>query len=95
MLFDGVIKLIPLEIVIQTNAELGYSSTPALIRVLGLVGLACTILYAFPRTAVLGAVLLTGYMGGAIASQLRIGSPLLTHVLFGFYLAVFAWGGFI
>ena len=93
MLFDAVIKLIPLDIVIQTNAELGYKSTPALIRSLGLIGLACTILYAYPRTAVFGAILLTAYMGGAIASQLRIGSPFFTHVLFGAYLAVLAWGG--
>ena len=93
MLFDGAIKLVPLDIVIQTNAELGYKSTPSLVRSLGLLGLACTALYAFPRTAVLGAILLTAYMGGAIASQLRIGSPIFTHVLFGAYLAVLAWGG--
>ncbi len=47
----------------------------------------------FPRTAVLGAILLTAYMGGAIASQLRIGRPIVTHVLFGVYLAVLSWGG--
>ena len=93
MAFDGVIKLIPLDIVIKTNAELGYKSSPELVRALGLLGLACTALYAFPRTAVLGAILLTGYMGGAIASQLRIGSPIFSHVLFGAYLAVLAWGG--
>ena len=93
MLFDGVIKLIPLDIVVQTNAELGYKSTPALLRGLGLLGLACTLLYAFPRTAVLGAILLTAYMGGAIASQLRVGNPAFTHVLFGVYIAVLAWGG--
>src|SRR5690606_12844042 len=86
MLFDGVMKLIPLDVVLQANAELGYRSAPALVRALGLIGLGCTILYACPRTAFLGAILLTGYMGGAIASQLRIGSPLLTHVLFGAYL---------
>ena len=93
MLFDGAIKLVPLDIVIQTNAELGYKSSPALVRGLGLLGLACTALYAFPRTAVLGAILLTAYMGGAIASQLRIGSPVFTHVLFGMYLGVLVWGG--
>jgi hypothetical protein len=93
MLFDGVIKLIPLDIVIQTNAELGYSPSPVLIRSLGLIGLTCTLLYVYPRTSVLGAILLTAYMGGAVASQLRIGSPIFTHVLFGVYLAVIAWGG--
>ena len=93
MVFDGVIKLIPLDIVIKTNAELGYQSTPELVRGLGLLGLASTALYAFPKTAMIGAILLTAYMGGAIASQLRIGSPLFTHVLFGVYLTVLAWGG--
>ena len=91
MVFDGVIKLIPLDIVIKTNAELGYQATPELVRGLGLLGLACTALYAFPKTLMIGAILLTAYMGGAVASQLRIGSPLFTHVLFGVYLA--AWGG--
>jgi hypothetical protein len=95
MLFDGAIKLVPLDIVIHTNAELGYKSTPALVRGLGALGLACTALYAFPKTAVLGAILLTAYMGGAIASQLRIGSPLFTHVLFGVYLAFLVWGGLV
>jgi hypothetical protein len=60
---------------------------------LGVLALICTALYALPRTAVLGAILLTGYMGGAIASHLRLGDPLFTHILFGVYLAVLAWGG--
>jgi hypothetical protein len=51
------------------------------------------VLYAFPQTAVLGAIVLTGYMGGAMATHLRIGSPLFSHVLFGFYLGVLIWGG--
>ena len=55
--------------------------------------LACTILYAVPRTAVLGAILLTGYLGGAVATHVRVGSPLFSHVLFGVYLGVMFWGG--
>jgi hypothetical protein len=64
-----------------------------LMRGLGLVALICTALYAWPRTAVLGAILLTAYMGGAVATHLRIGNPLFSHMLFGVYLAVIAWGG--
>jgi hypothetical protein len=50
-------------------------------------------LYAFPKTAVLGAILLTGYLGGAVAAHARLGDPLLTHDLFGVYLGLFVWGG--
>jgi hypothetical protein len=60
---------------------------------LGVIGLVSTALYALPRTSVLGAILLTGYMGGAIATHLRIGSPLFSHTLFGVYLGVLLWGG--
>ena len=93
MLFDAGAKLVPLDVVIRSTAELGYPATPALARTLGVVGLVCTALYAFPRTAVLGAILLTAYMGGAIATHVRVGSPLFSHVLFGVYLAIIGWGG--
>lgn len=93
MLFDAGIKLVPLDIVIKSTAELGYPPSPALARGLGIVALLCTALYALPRTAVLGAILLTAYMGGAVATHLRVGNPLFTHMLFGVYLAVLAWGG--
>ena len=53
----------------------------------------CVVVYLIPRTAILGAVLLTGYMGGAIATHVRVGSPLLTHVLFPIYVAMLLWGG--
>ncbi len=79
LLFDGLIKLPPLEIVITTMNELGYPATDSFARFLGVVTLACTALYAWPRTALLGAVLLTGLFGGAIATHLRIGSPLFSH----------------
>ncbi|NWN13565.1 DoxX family protein, partial [Escherichia coli] len=64
-----------------------------LYRELGLILAICTLLYAVPRTAVLGAILLTGYLGGAVAMHFRVGSPLLSHTLFGGYLGVIAWGG--
>ena len=93
MLFDAGMKLVPLDIVIKTTAELGYPSSPDLARGLGIVALICTALYTFPRTAMLGAILLTAYMGGTVATHLRVGNPLFTHMLLGVYLAGLAWGG--
>lgn len=93
LLFDGLIKLPPLEIVTTTSKEIGLPATESFARFLGIVTLACTALYAWPRTALLGAVLLTGLFGGAIATHLRIGSPLFSHTLFGVYLGVVVWGG--
>jgi len=93
MVFDGGMKLVPFDVVIKSTAELGYPSSPDLMRGLGVVALMCTALYAWPRTAVLGAILLTAYMGGTVATHLRVGNPLFSHMLFGVYLAVLAWGG--
>ncbi|MBB3287766.1 MULTISPECIES: DoxX family protein [Rhizobium] len=93
LLFDGVIKLVPLPVVTETMAGLGYSADPALAQLLGIITLGCAILYAIPRTSVLGAILLTGLLGGAIATHLRVGSPIFSHLLFGVYLGVMAWGG--
>lgn len=93
MIFDGSIKLPPLDIVLQTSADIGLPATPAFARGLGILGLVCTALYAWPRTSILGAILLTGYLGGAILTQLRIGNPLFTHLFFGVYLGLIMWGG--
>jgi hypothetical protein len=93
MLLDGGMKLVPFDVVIRSTAELGYPASAAFARGLGVLILICTAIYALPRTSVLGAVLLTGYMGGAVATHLRAGSPLFTHVLFGVYVAMLAWGG--
>jgi len=93
MLFDGAIKLPPLPIVTESMGHLGFFATPELARGLGILGLVCTLLYAWPRTAILGAILLTGYFGGAMATHLRAESPLFSHLLFGFYLGVMTWGG--
>jgi hypothetical protein len=90
LLVDGAIKLVPWPVVTET---IGYGSSEALARTLGLITVACTILYAIPPTSILGAILLTGYLGGAMAAHLRIGSPLFTHTLFGFYLGLMVWGG--
>jgi hypothetical protein len=91
LLFDGAIKLIPLDIVVQTSEALGIPADLA--RTLGVLTLAATILYAIPATSVLGAILLTGYLGGAIYVHVRAGSPLFTHTLFGVYLGLMIWGG--
>src|SRR5258708_10616159 len=91
LLLDGAMKLIPLDVVIKASEPLGIPGDLA--RTLGVLTIVCTLLYALPRTAVLGAILLTGYLGGAIATHLRVGDPLFTHVLFGAYLGLLVWGG--
>jgi hypothetical protein len=93
MIFDGVIKLPPLDIVTQTMVQLGWPADPNVARMLGIIGLISTALYALPRTSVLGAILLTAYMGGAIATKVRLDSPLFSHTLFGVYLGIILWAG--
>ena len=93
LLIDVTMKLLALPIILETTAQLGYPSTAALAHTLGIILLVCTVLYVYPRTSVLGAVLLTAYLGGAVATHVRIGSPLFTHILFGVYLSVLLWGG--
>jgi hypothetical protein len=93
LLLDACMKLVPMTPVIESMRELGFDSTVALARDLGLLLLGCTLLYALPGTAVLGAVLLTAYLGGAIALQLRVGNPVFSHLLFGLYLGVMLWTG--
>ena len=93
LLMDAVMKLLALPVVLSSTGQLGFPGTEQFARDLGAVLLVCTLLYAWPRTAVLGAILLTGYLGGAIAAHVRIGSPVFTHVLFGAYVALFVWGG--
>ncbi len=91
LLVDGGIKLIPIEAVITTSRELAIPEHLA--RTLGVLTLVGTLLYAWPRTSVLGAIFLTGYLGGAIYVHVRAGSPMLSHTLFGVYLGLLIWGG--
>jgi hypothetical protein len=93
LLMDVAMKLLALPIVLTSSAQLGYPGTPAMAHTLGLLLLVCTALYLYPRTAVLGAVLVTAFLGGTVATHLRVGNPLFTHTLFGVYLALFLWGG--
>src|SRR5215510_4704228 len=91
MLMDAAMKLMRLPIVLETTVQLGWPAHSAM--PLGILLLVCTVLYGVPRTSALGAVLLTGYLGGAIATHARIGSPLFSHTLFGVYLGVLLWAG--
>ena len=93
LLFDGAIKLLPLQVVTETMDKMGWGAGEGLARSLGIITIACTVLYAMPPTSILGAILLTGYLGGAIASHVRIDSPLFSHSLFGLYLGLILWGG--
>jgi DoxX-like family len=88
MLFDATVKLLRLPAALEGTIRLGY---PASVVVpIGVVGLACIVLYLIPRTAVLGAVLLTGYLGGATATQVRVQDP---WFIFPVFLGILAWAG--
>lgn len=91
LVFDAVMKLVKPAFVVEATVRLGYSSD--VIRPLGCILLVSTVLYALPRTAVLGAVLLTGYLGGAVATHVCAADALFSHVLFPVYVALLAWGG--
>ena len=93
MLFDSIIKVILIEPVVVSMKQLDYPVSTA--RGIGVMEMVITALYVIPRTSTLGAVLLTGVMGGAIATHLRVGDPLFSHVLFGVYLGAIAWAGLI
>jgi hypothetical protein len=91
LLLDGTMKLMPLQIVIDTSQQMAIPLD--IIPTLGVLTLAGTLLYACPRTSVLGAIILTGYLGGAIYAHFRLADPLFTHTLFGVYLGLLIWGG--
>jgi hypothetical protein len=88
---DGAMKLANLAPVAQTMGPLGWPTDSATIQMLGLIQAGSLALYLWPRSSVLGAILLTAYLGGAIATHARIGSPLPSHTLFGVYVGVFTW----
>lgn len=91
MLADSIFKFIQPAEVVQGTVDLGYATHH--IAIIGMLGLLSILLYAIPRTAILGAILLTGYFGGAIATHLRLDNPLFSHTLFPVYLGILAWGG--
>jgi DoxX-like family len=91
LLFDSVTKLLQLQAVVDATAQMGFPVWT--VPVIGGTLLVCLVLYLVPRTAVLGAVLLTGYLGGAVCAQLRIEAPLFANVLFPVYTGVLVWLG--
>lgn len=84
-------KLLRLPVAEETMAQLGWPAGYAFM--IGLIELGCLVLYLVPRTAVLGAVLMMGLLGGAMATQIRVDNPLFSHILFSLYLGLFMWGG--
>ena len=90
---DAVGKLAVPELMIANSPPLGLPADPAFHRLLGAILAICVVLYAWPRSSVLGAILLTGFLGGAVATHLRVGSPLASATLFGVYLGVILWAG--
>ena len=91
MLFDSIMKFVKPPEVIEGAAALGFGEQH--LPVIGALGLISTLLYAFPRTSILGAILLTGYFGGAVATHLRLNNPLFSHTLFTVYFGILVWGG--
>ena len=91
LLVDATVKVLELPPAVEGTTQLGYPASVVL--GLGMLQLACLVLYLVPRTSVLGAVLWTGYLGGAVATHVRVGNPLFTHTLFPIYVAALLWGG--
>ena len=92
LLMDAGMKLMALPMVLQADAQLGYPATAGFAHLLAAMLLISTLLYVLPRTSVLGAVLLTAYLGGAVATHLRHGDPVFSHTLFPIYVGVIIWG---
>ena len=89
--FDIVIKVLRLPMAVEATTQLGYPD--AAVQVIGIIEAVCLGLYLWPKASLLGAVLWVGYLGGAIATHLRVGSPLLSHALFPIYIGVVLWLG--
>ena len=89
LMIDGAIKLVPWPIVTETMDRMGYGSSETMARSLGLITIVCTVLYSIPPTSILGAILLTGYLGGAVLTNLRVGEAIFPPILIG----VSIWGG--
>jgi hypothetical protein len=89
LLFDAVTKLMGVPDVLRATEQMGFGDSA--VPVIGSVLLVCLALYLIPRTAILGAVLLTGYLGGAVCAQLRIDAPLFSTMLFPVYFGIVVW----
>ena len=84
-------KLLNMTVAQENLTQLGWPS--GYLLMIGLIELTCVVLYLIPRTALFGAVLMMGLLGGAMATQIRAGNPLFSHILFSIYLGLFMWGG--
>lgn len=93
LLFDATLKLLRATPAMETTVQLGYPAS--VVFGLGVLELACLIVYIVPAVSVLGAILLTGYLGGAVATHVRVGNPLLGYVFFPIYVGLFLWGGLL
>ena len=94
LLFDAGLKLVSPETAIKYSPpDLGWPLDVPTMTMLAILLLIPTLLYIWPRTSIFGAIIITGYLGGAIATHVRIGSPLFSHILFGVYLGLMLWGG--
>ena len=91
LLFDSITKILKVDAVVKASAQFGYPVS--LLTAIGIILLVCLVVYVIPRTSILGALLLTGYLGGAVEANLRIGTPLFSNALFPIYFAVVVWGG--
>lgn len=91
LVLDAIGKLAKLSPVVEGTVKLGYAQS--VVFPLGVLLLIGIVLYVVPKTSVLGAIYLTAFLGGAVATHVRVGSPLATHILFGVYVGAFVWGG--
>ncbi len=89
--FDTVMKLLTADQAVQSTTALGYPASA--VFTIGVIELVCLALYLVPATSVSGAILLVGYLGGAVATHVRVGNPLASHVLFPLYVAAILWAG--
>jgi len=87
---DAAIKLVGAKAAVEGSAQLGF--TPQQVFVIGIIAAVCLVLYLIPRTAPIGAVLWTGYFGGALVTHFRLGNPLFTHILPPIYVSILIWG---
>jgi hypothetical protein len=94
LFMDAGMKLAAVQPVLEAGQQIGFPGV-AMARKLGVILLLCTLLYVWPRTSLLGAILVTAFLGGAVATHVRLGNPLFSHVLFGVYLGILLWGGLL
>ena len=94
LFMDAGMKLAAVQPVLEAGQQIGFPGV-AMARKLGVILLLCTLLYVWPRTSLLGAILVTAFLGGAVATHVRLGNPLFSHVLFGVYVGILRWGGLL